>query len=148
MTTFAELHKVKVAMDEFTGDLKDVAEILGPEVARELRRVAGGLEVTIPETPPEDGPLAQMPREMLKRLCAAFPRDRLYISTGTDPQRRRTRERVAELKRKGLRNWEIARRLGISERQVRNHLSRARCPVRDAPRLPQLPFHDDEREAG
>ena len=139
MTTFAGLHKVKVAMDEFTGDLKDVAEILGPEVARELRRVAGGLFLTIPETPPEDGPLAELPADMARKLCATFPRDRLYIAKGA-PRPGETRARVLRLRREGMTIQQIARRLRITDRQVRSHLSRARLPTRDAPDLPQLPF--------
>ena len=138
-----------VNMDEFTGDLKDVADILGPDVARELRRVAGGLEIVIPASVPRDGPLAAMPRDMLERLCAAFPRDRIYVSSGARPPRR-TRERVVRMKSRGLRNWEIARRLRISERQVRHHLSRARLPAREGlpRRLPLLDFLEKEKGRG
>lgn len=130
---------------DFTGDLADVADVLGTDVAAALRACCGGLEITIPERPPHAGPLAEMPAEMLKRLCATFPRDRLYVSKGTAPRPGETRARALRLARRGLTRAEIARRLGITDRQVRKHLSgRA---VRQRACDAQLPLFPEDRKS-
>ncbi len=131
--------------DEFSGDLADVAAVLGAEVARALRAACGGLEIVIPETPPTSGPLAELPREMLEQLCATFPRDRLYIAKGTCPRPGETRRRVQCLADDGLTTQQIARRLGITDRQVRRHLSGRAIAQRPDPR--QLRLFDDKKSA-
>jgi len=125
-------------MSEFCGDLKEVADILGPEVARALRGACGGLEIVIPEKPPASGPLSELPREMLEQLCATFPRDRLYIAKGTCPRPGETRARVHDLARRGMTTQQIARRLGITDRQVRRHLAGRRLSAPHDPRQMSL----------
>ena len=143
----ADRHERTKPMSEFTGDLKEVADILGSDVARELRAVCGGLEIVIPETPPENGPLAALPREMLELLCSTFPRDRLYIAKGTCPRPGETLRQVLRLAEQGLTTQQIARRLGITDRRVRHHLSGRSLPTRHDPRQLSL-FEADNKKTG
>jgi len=132
-------------MSEFCGDLKEVADILGEDVARALRACCGGLEIVVPETPPTSGPLAALPAEMLRALCETFPRDRLYIAKGTCPRPGETRARVLRLAEDGLTTQQIARRLNITDRQVRRHLAGRRLAARQDAR--QLPLFDGGKKS-
>jgi len=106
---------------EFTGDMADVAEYCGADIARALCEKLPGIEIKIPSVWTETSMLAALPRKVADAIIASFSAERLYIPT--DKHSPNTRGKARALHKDGLTNPEIALQLGVSERHVRSLLN-------------------------
>ena len=112
----------------FTGDLRYVADIVGPEIAQALKDNLLGIEVKIPKTWSKNSVLTKLDRETADILIAHFPGDVLYVPTGKISSS--TKKKAYTLRKEGKTNTEIALSLGVTERHVRGLLN-------SDPRLPR-----------
>ena len=117
MTDTADLLK-----SVWTGDMADVAERCGDDVAAELAAKIPGIVVHVPAEMGEESVLRLVDPEIAARLMAAFAGDILYVS------KRRTVSREAAVKalyEAGVSPKRIALKLGISQRRVQQLRVRA-----------------------
>ena len=99
----------------WTGDMRDVAERCGEDVAAELSAKLPGVVVHVPAEMSEETLLRFLDPALAARLIAAFAGDMLYVS------KRRTVSREAAVKalyEAGMSPKRIALKLGISQRRV------------------------------
>lgn len=105
----------------FTGDIADVADICGIEIAQALVDNLPGIEVKIPKRWSQNSVLVHLERAMADVLIENFPGDIFYVPTGKGSTE--TRELARTLRLAGSTNTEIALQLGITERHVRGLLN-------------------------
>lgn len=99
----------------WTGDMADVAEQCGDDVAAELAARVPGIMIHVPAAMSEKSVLQLIEPAIAERLIDRFAGDTLYIS------RRRPRSRKAAVKalyEAGVSPRQIALQLGISQRRV------------------------------
>jgi len=106
---------------DFTGDMADVADICGTDIAQALVNSLPGIEVKIPKTWSQHNVLARLERAIADVLIENFPGDVFYIPTGKGSTE--TRQQARTLRLEGKTNTEIALQLGITERHVRGLLN-------------------------
>lgn len=98
--------------------MMDVAEALGVHVALGLMQHFGGREMRIPRTMPgPDHPIVKaLGEDDARALCQYMTDQVIYVPHGRIAARHRD---VLDLRAKGKTRGDIARLLGMSERQVR-----------------------------
>ncbi|WP_102866751.1 hypothetical protein [Pseudovibrio exalbescens] len=111
---------------QLTEDMRDVCEICGEDVALELLTKLPGVEVKVPARWSEANPLSRISRDKAERLIADFAGNKLYVPTHAD--RLDTRKIARQMAQDGQNTIDIALRLNVSERHVRNLLSGKRLP--------------------
>ena len=104
-------------MTRFTGDMADVAEICGADVAEAVLETLPGLNVYIPLKRQENGLIAKLDEAIAERLIQHFGGDRIYVSDPSKPVASK-RAQVKDMAEAGLTVQEIALELGITERRV------------------------------
>lgn len=99
-----------------------VQDNLGDDLMLRLRQTLGGQDFLIPRTAegmPDDHFLVQaVGREDAGRLCGLCGGERVYV-----PKIDNREDAYMEALNEGLCNLEIARRIGVTERQVRRHFA-------------------------
>lgn len=104
-----------------TKELREVAKLCGVPTAAALVREFGGTRLWVPKVWRGDHPLNDIGEEEARRLFAFFGSSEVSIPrTLLSPQGRR--DMIRRLHGKGLRQREIARALGCSQRVVRDEL--------------------------
>lgn len=99
-----------------------VQDHLGDALVLRLRQTLGGRDIRIPRADsavPDDHPLVQaVGRADAERLCGLCGGEQVYI-----PKIGNREDAYMDALNEGLRNVEIAQRLGVSERQVRRYFA-------------------------
>lgn len=111
-----------------TEDMRDVAEICGDDVAEELLAKLPGVEVKVPAKWSAHNPLARIDRAKAERLILDFAGNKFYVPTHSD--RLDTRKLARQMAQDGQNTIDIALKLNVSERHVRNLLSGKRLARR------------------
>ena len=106
---------------DFTGDMADVADICGIEIAQALVEQLPGIEIKVPKVWSKNSVLARLERAIADVLIDTFPGDIFYVPTGKGSSETRIKARTLRLE--GKSNTEIALQLGITERHVRGLLN-------------------------
>ncbi len=129
-------------MTVWKGDMADVAEICGDDVAQELCDKLPGIKLYVPQKINRKTPLNHIDIQIANRLMAQFGGDALNI-----PSNRKTFhetfDAVEALVEKGLTTQEIALRLGITQSyvfKVRRNAGAPKIASKVDPR--QLPLFD------
>lgn len=125
-------------MTEWTGDMADVADICGEDVAAMLVERLPGVYLYIPKKFKETGPINELPLSIAERLIKTLGGDEVYI-----PQKRITlEERIEAIERlldKGLTVKEVALKIGLTETRIRQIRAKAGVPkMKDRPDPRQL----------
>jgi len=125
-------------MREWPRALRMIAEVIGPELALELARKAGGIDdVHIPREPTPTHPWAQaLGHEHFAALCRALGGQSLNVPRGAFVAWK-TRE-IIELAEQGFTTRQIALRCGVTARHVRRTLQGLSLPPRVDPRQRRL----------
>lgn len=114
-------------MTVWSGDMADVAEICGDEVARELCEKLPGIWLYIPKKWTANTALHHIDRQMAERLMAAFGGGKIET-----PGKRRSADdtfrAVEELVDRGLTTQQIALQLDITQAYVFQLRRRAGAP--------------------
>ena len=128
----------------YTGDMAEVEEACGTEVADALAEVLGGIHVYVPREPCDDSPLAKLEDAHVEALIASFAQSMIYVSRRrarpepTDPRK------VVALLDEGLTVKQVAVKLQITDVHVYRIVRKARAALPSARALPgQLSLFDD-----
>ena len=97
--------------------IRDIAEALGLEIVIKLVQHFGGVELRIPHKLHADHKLMVLGEEDAQALCAFCPEDTILVPISLNP--RVTVARIRELEGRGLKRWQIARELGVTQRHIR-----------------------------
>ncbi len=129
-------------MTEWSGDMADVAEICGENVAQELCDKLPGILLYVPKSPREQGPICKLDGAIAERLITQFGGDKIYI-----PSKRKTFmdtfEIIEELVDEGLTTQEIALKLGVTQTYVFKVRRKAGAPkISSKPDPRQLPLFE------
>lgn len=114
------------------GVLHEIATVAGLPAALEIADRYGGTRLHFPSRAPAGHWLEQLVgREAADKLCDHFrSRGRggysVEIPLGPKNFYMRARRKAVELKRQGVSGYEIARRVGVTSRSVRNYLADAK----------------------
>lgn len=106
---------------DFIGDMRDVADTLGINIAQHMVDVLPGIEIKIPLRWSKDSALSMLNRKIADIVIACYPGDVIYVSTGRNSENRRPN--AIRLRGEGKTNREIAIQLKVSERQIRHLLN-------------------------
>lgn len=107
-------------INDFSGlpaSVRDIAETLGLEIVIKLVEHFGGVELRIPHKLHDSHKLMVMGIDHATQLCEYCPEDTIFVPVSLNA-RPNTRT-VQQLEDQGLKRWEIARELGITQRHVR-----------------------------
>lgn len=104
-------------IDDLPKGIRDIAEVLGLGLTARLVAHFGGVELRIPQKLHPEHKLMALGEEDARALCEFCPGDTILVPVSLD--RQRLAARVRELEGHGLKRWQIARKLGISQRHVR-----------------------------
>lgn len=127
---------------DWRGDMADVADICGEDVARELCEKLPGIQLYVPKSPKEESRVNRLEKAAAERLIMHFGGDTLRVPSSRRSSRE-TFEAVEALIDKGLTTQEIALRLGITQAyvfKVRRQAGAPRIAHRPDPR--QLPLFE------
>jgi hypothetical protein len=97
--------------------LQEMADVLGLRVVIALVEHFPGIELRIPHKLKDDHKLMVLGRDNAVALCEYCPEDTIHVPMSLD-RKRLTRE-IENLSQQGLKRWQIAGKLGISQRHVR-----------------------------
>lgn len=97
--------------------VRELAETLGLGIVIKLVEHFGGVELRIPHKLSANHKLMKLGLEHAEALCEYCPEDTILVPVSLD--RKRLKSRVNLLADKGLKRWEIALELGITQRHVR-----------------------------
>ncbi|KQI69396.1 hypothetical protein AN189_02955 [Loktanella sp. 3ANDIMAR09] len=106
-----------IPLDALTGSMQDVAETLGMGMVFALVEHFAGVELKVPHKLRDGHKLMALGREQAEMLCDFYGDNTIHVPTTLDPGQ--VRRRVLELEARGLKRWEIAREVNISQRHVR-----------------------------
>lgn len=109
-------------IDGLPTSMQEIAEALGVGIVFALVEHFGGTEIKVPYKFKEGHRLEILGREQAEMLCHCFPEKKIDVPLTLD--RRKLKRQVDALADRGLRRWEIARELGISQRHVRRLANR------------------------
>lgn len=104
--------------------VRDIAETLGLEIVIRLVEHFGGVELRIPHKLHPDHKLMVLGLDHAQALCEYCPGDTILVPVSLTA--RTNSKSVQDLEDKGLKRWEIARELGITQRHVRR-LANSSC---------------------
>lgn len=104
-------------IESLPNSIRDIAETLGMTIVFKLVEHFAGVELRIPHTLKPDHKLMVLGKDHAEALCAFCPEDTILVPMSLD--RKRIARQVKALEGKGLKRWEIARELGITQRHVR-----------------------------
>lgn len=131
-------------MTEWRGDMADVAEICGEDVAEELVAKLPGIVFYVPKRIREekDGLINKLEPAIADRLVGSFGGDTLYIAKGR-PTYLDTFAAIEELVDEGLTAQKIALKLGVTEAWVYTCRRKAGAPkIANKPDRRQLPLFE------
>lgn len=116
-------------MIKWRGNMKDVAETCGDDVARALLAALPGIYLYVPRAMTEEGLITRLDPAIADRLISAFGGDRIYVS---DPRKFKGSKRAAvkAMREAGLTVQQIALELTITERRVYQILDALGRPAR------------------
>lgn len=116
-------------MTEFRGDMADVAETCGEDVAEELVAKLPGIVFYVPKRIREDkdGLINRLDPALAERLVATFGGGKLYVGKGR-PTYQDTFEAIEELVDEGLTVPRIALKLGVTEAWIYRCRRKAGAP--------------------
>lgn len=97
--------------------VRDIAETLGLEIVIKLVEHFGGVELRIPHKLHDTHKLMVLGIDHAQALCEYCPEDTILVPMSLSPSQ--NRQAVQKLEQEGLKRWEIARELGITQRHVR-----------------------------
>jgi hypothetical protein len=104
-------------MTNWSGDMADVADICGNDVARELCEQLPGIRLYVPAELSESNPLTRIDLAIAERLIAMLPGSELYI-----PSRRKSSQEtlaaIEALLDRGLSTQDIALELDITQAYI------------------------------
>ena len=123
----------------YTGDMADVEEFCGRDVADQVSDVLSGLNLYVPLEPREGTPVDKLDEEVAAALCAQFGGSLIYISKPRPPKV--PTSEVNRLLGQGLTVQQVALKLRVSDRWVRELRDRSIAGPSD-PR--QLTFFDGD----
>ena len=106
-----------LTVEELPVSIQDIAEALGMKIVVKLVEHFGGVELRIPHNLKPDHKLMVLGREDAEALCNFCPEDTILVPVCLD--KKRLKKQVHDLEQRGLKRWEIARQLRISQRHVR-----------------------------
>lgn len=129
-------------MTEWRGDMADVADICGEEVAAELCAKLPGILLYVPKKYRDKGKIAYLNPRLAESLVAHFGGDTIYI-----PSKRKTYQdtfqEIEALVDKGLTTAEIALKLGVTQGYVFKVRKKAGAPlIANKPDPRQISFFD------
>lgn len=105
----------------FTGNLskqmQEIADTLGVGMVFALVEHFAGVELRIPHELSPGHKLLVLGEDQARLLCRFYPEDTIYVPLSLD--RKRLKRQVDALAARGLKRWEIALELGITQRHVR-----------------------------
>ena len=123
----------------YTGDMADVEELCGREVADQVSETLSGIYLYVPTKPKDESPWDKLDEEVAATLCREFGGSLIYVSKARTPP-----PDPVEAKRllaEGLSVIDVALKMGASDRWVRKVRDRS-IPAPSDPR--QLPlFRED-----
>jgi len=102
-------------------DTSLLAELIGADELSRLVGVCGGLEIRIPKTPPI-GVLSGLTDASQQALCHYYGGDVLYVPKCDGALRAARNEQIGQLYAAGYGVQRLARRFGLTERQIYNIL--------------------------
>lgn len=111
---------VKEGINDFSGlpaSIRDIAETLGLEIVIKLVEHFGGVELRIPHKLHDKHKLMVLGLDHAQALCEYCPEDTILVPVSLTA--RPNTKTVQQLEDQGLKRWEIARELGITQRHVR-----------------------------
>lgn len=129
-------------MSDWRGDMADVAEMCGEDVARELCSKLPGIQLYVPSSLTQKTPLNRIEKDIAEQLIAQFCGDTLSVPSQRNSSSD-TFAAVEALVDKGLTTQEIALKLGITQAyvfQVRRKAGAPRIANKVDPR--QLPLFE------
>lgn len=110
-------HNLGIDAARLPASVRDLAEALGLPLVLELVKHFGGCEIHVPVKLSADHKLQALGPANARALVAYCPGERLLVPVSLD--KRFLRRSVVALERRGLKRWQIARELNISQRHVR-----------------------------
>jgi len=113
-------------LDLLTEDMRDIAETLGEHVVVELMAKLKGVEVKVPLRWSQNNPLCRLDRKIADLIISTYPGDKFYIPNQFE--RVDNRALVAQLLKDGMSTIDIALKLELSERHVRNLAAGRKLP--------------------
>lgn len=125
----------------YRGDMQQVVEMCGKDVADQLHEILSGLNLYIPKALRDDHPLDKLEPDAAEAIITAFGGSRIYVSS---PQAEQVDlGEIEAMIEKGHSVQQIALKLGITERHVmrlRKNAGMTKVLSREDPR--QLPLFD------
>lgn len=114
-------------LDELPEGLREIAELVGLDAALKLTAAHGGVRIFIPlKCPPEHAIAATVGDYVAARLSNAYGGTYLYVPGVSSILRRRRDAAIVQAYDKGKSATFLARQHGITERQVRAIIAKAR----------------------
>jgi len=115
--------------------MEELMQLLGQEAAFAVMTRFGGVKLYIPQKPEDAHPLADLlGREVLCRLCQALGGTYLEVPRNQARLRQLQRQRIHQLRAERLTQAQIARKMGCTERWVRQVLKQ--YPLATTPEQP------------
>ena len=116
-----------ITTDDLPKGLREIAELVGLHSAVELARVCGGTRIIIPAVARPDSPIARaVGSEGAAVISKRYAGEQVYIPSAASILRRRRDAAIVRAYEKGKTAPALSRQHGLTERQVRGIIAKAR----------------------